>query len=104
MPRSRNCLAKMPGLIAGEEDEQGIRAEVTGALQERRKIRVVQRHPHGLMICAPPLVAASLNVVSDSTPGAQSLTMVTIFLAPFFTAQSAMIEEDWPSVKLVRTI
>src|SRR5262249_58599807 len=56
------------------------------------------------MICAPPLTAASLNVVSDSTPGAQSLTMVTIFLAPFLTAQSAMIADDCPSVKLVRTM
>ena len=47
---------------------------------------------------------AFTNAVSASAPGAQSLTSETTFLLPFFAAHSPMIIEDWPSVKLVRTM
>ena len=54
--------------------------------------------------CPPPAVNALVKAVSASAPGAQSLTSVTTFLLPFFAAQSPMIIDDWPSVKLVRTM
>ena len=54
--------------------------------------------------CPPPAVNALTNAVSASAPGAQSLTSETTFLLPFFAAQSPMIIDDWPSVKLVRTM
>ena len=37
-------------------------------------------------------------------PGAKSDTMLTTFLMPFLSAQSAMITLDCGSVKLVRTM
>ena len=52
----------------------------------------------------PPAVKLALNAVSASMPGAQSLTSVTTRFDPFFAAHSPMIQDDWPSVKLVRTM
>jgi hypothetical protein len=55
-------------------------------------------------ISAPPRAMRPLNATSASRPGAYSLTMVTIFLAPFFTAQSAMIADDCGADKIRRTL
>src|SRR5258708_8566373 len=54
--------------------------------------------------CPPPAEKALTNAVSASVPGAQSFTIETTFLLPFLAAQSPMIIEDWPSVKLVRVM
>ena len=93
-------------LVVRHEGEQRVRAEIARALQERREVGVIERHAQR----GEDLRAALGGDVLERGlrfPGpaqAKSATWVTIFLAPFFTAQSAITAEDWPSVKLVRTM
>src|SRR3981189_1790556 len=56
------------------------------------------------IIWPPSSVKRCLNEVSASVPGAQSLTSVTARLLPFLAAHSPMIQDDWDSMKLVRTV
>ena len=54
-------------------------------------------------IVPPSALNFSLNDFSASMPGPKSVTRVTTFLMPFFTAHSAIGTEDCARVKLVRT-
>src|SRR3979490_3394041 len=56
------------------------------------------------MIGPPGWGKSVLNEVSAAVPGAESLTSVTVRLLPFLAAHSPMIQDDWDSMKLVRTM
>src|SRR5215471_19109597 len=90
-------------LRAGKVDERRIGREIADTLQERRKVGVGERDAHLLDDLAAAWLKLAMNAVSASMPGAHSFTSVTTRLLPVFAAHWPMIEDDCPSVKLVRT-
>ena len=85
-------LGEDAGLRAGKIDEGRVRIDVADALQERGEIRIGERDADRFDDLAAAWAKRALNAVSDSMPGAQSLTSFTTRLLPFFAAHSAMIQ------------